>query len=131
MLFLETRDVVDDPHATLAADIVAEFDDAFDLRDFGGVLRLAGLEELGDTRQTARNIAGLRSFTRGLREEHAGRGLHAVADHDDRARRNVVRIEHLVRRAVFGRAADDDTRMEVGLTGIENDERLRSGRSRS
>ena len=37
----------------------AEADDALDLGDDGGVLGLAGLEELGHARQAARDVLGL------------------------------------------------------------------------
>ena len=47
----------------------ADFDDAVDLGDFAGVLRLAGFEEFGHTRQTAGDVLGLRDLARRLGEQ--------------------------------------------------------------
>ena len=124
VLLDEAGDAVDDLHAALAAHVLAELDLALDLRDLGRVLGLAGLEELGDARKAAGDVTRLRGFTRRLREKHAGGRLHTVAHHHDGARRDVVRVEHL---AV--RAADLDTRVEVGLGSRKDDERLGAGRA--
>ena len=45
---------------------------AVDLGDDGVVLRLAGLEELGHARQTARDVLRLRGLARDLRDDVAG-----------------------------------------------------------
>ena len=124
VLLDESGDIVDYLHAALAAHVLAELDDALDLRDLGGVLGLAGLEELGDARKAARDVARLRGFAGRLREEHAGRGLHAVADHYDGLFGDVVRVDHL---AV--RVADLDARMQVGLGSREDDKRRGAARA--
>ena len=46
----------DDPLVLLHA---AEVNDPIDFRDLGGVFRLAGFEEFGNARQTARDILRL------------------------------------------------------------------------
>ena len=57
--------IVDDQDA-FAALVFPELDVAFDLGDIGGIFRVASLEELGDARQTARDIARLRLLKRSL-----------------------------------------------------------------
>ena len=76
--------VLDDELA-LAADGAGEGDDAVDAGDLGGVLRTAGLEELGDAGQTAGDVLGLGDLARGLGEQGAGGDLVALVDRDLRA----------------------------------------------
>ena len=57
--------VLDDELAHTSSDR-AKLDDAVDLRDHGGFLRFAALEELGDTRQTAGDITRLADVFRNL-----------------------------------------------------------------
>ena len=67
---------------------------AVDLGDDGVVLRLAGLEELGDARQTAGDVLRLRGLARDLREDVAGLDVVAVLDDDVGAdREEVARVE--------------------------------------
>ena len=54
------------------------------------ILRLARLEQVGDARQTAGDVAGLRGFLRDTRDDVADRHLGAVLQADDRARRQRV-----------------------------------------
>ena len=51
--------------AALGLVVLAEFDAALALADDREILRLAGLEQLGDARQTAGDVAGLRRFPAG------------------------------------------------------------------
>ena len=58
------------------------------------VLRLAGLEELGDARQTAGDVLGLRGLARDLRDDLAGLDAVALLRDDVRAdREEVARLE--------------------------------------
>ena len=57
---------------TFALGVLAEGNDAIDLADNRVVLGLASLEELGDTRQTTRDVLGLGRFTRDLRDDLTG-----------------------------------------------------------
>ena len=54
------------------------------------VLRLAGLEQVRDARQTAGDVAGLRDLLRDARDDVADRHLGAVLQADERARRQRV-----------------------------------------
>ena len=68
--------------------------DAVDLGDDGVILRLAGFEELGDARQTAGDVLGLRGLARDLGDDVAG--LDAVAFVARRCcadRQEVARVE--------------------------------------
>src|SRR4029077_16286356 len=56
----------------LAALDVAEADNTIDLGDRGRILRLARLEQLGNSRQTARDVARLVRFAAELRQRFAG-----------------------------------------------------------
>src|SRR5690606_5530689 len=66
----------------LAALDLAEADAAVDLGDNSRVLRLARLEQLGDARQTARDVAGLVDLAADLGQRGAGLDLFAVADRE-------------------------------------------------
>ena len=59
-------------------------------RDDRVLLRLARLEELGDARQTAGDVLGLRGLARDLRDDVAGLDVVAVVDEDVRADRQEV-----------------------------------------
>jgi hypothetical protein len=61
----------------LALRVLAEGHRAVDLGDDGVVLGLAGLEELGHARQTARDVLRLRGLARHLREDLAR--VHVLA----------------------------------------------------
>ena len=61
--------------------------DAVDLGDDRVLLRLARLEELGDARQTAGDVLGLRGLARDLGDDVAGLDRVAVVDGDVRADR--------------------------------------------
>src|SRR5690606_16971306 len=78
----------DDPAAGLV--VPAEFDAAVDLADDGIVLRLAGFEELGDTRQTAGDVTRLGRLPRDTRQDVTGAYLGAVVDREDGVHRHVV-----------------------------------------
>ena len=61
-----------DDDLALALGVLAEGNLAVDLGDDGVVLRLAGLEELGDARQTAGDVLRLRGLARDLGDDFAG-----------------------------------------------------------
>ena len=83
-----------DDDLALALRVLAERNLAVDLGDDGVVLRLAGLEELGHARETARDVLRLRGLARNLREDLAGVEDVAVLDDDVRAdREEVTRFE--------------------------------------
>ena len=83
-----------DDDLALALGVLAEGNLAVDLRDDRVVLRLAGLEELGDARQTAGDVLGLRGLARDLRDDLARLEQVAVLDDDVRAdREEVARLE--------------------------------------
>src|SRR5574343_390132 len=81
---------IGDDQALLALGFLAHADDAGDLGHDGGVLRLAGFEQVGHARQTAGDVAGLGSFLRHLGDHVADADLLAVVQVDDRARRQHV-----------------------------------------
>ena len=61
----------------LALGVLAEADGAVDLGDDRVLLGLARLEQLGDARQTAGDVLGLRGLARDTRDDVAG--LDAIA----------------------------------------------------
>ena len=79
-----------DDHLALALGVLAERDHAVDLRDDRVLLRLAGLEQLGDARQTAGDVLGLGGLARDLGDDVAGVDRVAVVHGDDRALRQEV-----------------------------------------
>ncbi len=103
VLFLGAGLGVGDDDLALAADGAADLDDAIDLGDLGGVLRAAGFEELGHTRQTAGDVLGLGDLARGLGEQ-------------------------LCRPATFLSFADGDVR--AGGNGVAGEDVLASSRPR-
>src|SRR3569833_3551145 len=77
-------------HALLALGLLAEADGAGDLRQDERVFRLAGLEQIGDARQTAGDVAGLRGLLRNTRDHVAHAHRRAGFLIDDGARRQVI-----------------------------------------
>ncbi len=67
-----------DHDPALAADGLGDADAAVDLGHHGRVLRLAGLEELDDARQTTGDVLGLRHLARDLGQNVAGRQVVAL-----------------------------------------------------
>ena len=61
---------------------IAEADHTVDLRDDRRIAGLAGLEELDDSRQTARDVLGTSGLTRDLREDVARVNLITVLHHE-------------------------------------------------
>jgi hypothetical protein len=103
-------DLGDDDDLALALGVLAEVHRAVDLGDDGVVLRLAGLEELGDAGQTAGDVLGLRGLARDLGDHVAGLDEVAVVDEDVGAHRQevlglVVRARDLDRLAASSRSA--------------------------
>src|SRR5438874_160807 len=80
--------------APLGLVILAEFDAPFALADNREILRLARFEQLGDTGQTAGDVARLRGFPRHPGEHIAGLDVRAAIDRQDRVdRQEVARLE--------------------------------------
>ena len=73
---------------TLAALDLAEPDDAVDLRDRRRILRTARLEQLGDSRQTARDVARLVRLATDLRDRLTGEDVLTVVDDELGAHRD-------------------------------------------
>jgi hypothetical protein len=71
-IFPRLADLRRDHDLALALGVLAEGYHAVDLADDGELLRLARLEELRDTRQTAGDVLGLGCLARDLRERVAG-----------------------------------------------------------
>ena len=87
-----------DDDLALALGVLAERNLAVDLADDGVILRLAGLEELGDAGQTARDVLHLRRVARHLRDDVAGFDVVAFLRDDVGAdREEVTRVELAVR----------------------------------
>ena len=78
--------LVRDDQATLALGFLAVADRARVLGEDRGVLRLASFEQVGHSRQTAGDVAGLRRFLRDTRDNVTDRHLRTVFQADDRAR---------------------------------------------
>src|SRR5690606_3518898 len=78
--------VRDDRDLALRLVVANELDAAVDLGDRRHVLRHPRFEQLGNTRQTAGDVARLGRFTRGTREDVARLDLLAVLDGERRAR---------------------------------------------
>src|SRR5262249_47957155 len=76
--------------ALLALRVLAEADDARDFREDRRFLRLARLEQVGDTRQAAGDVARLRGLLRDTRDDVADADFRAVLQRDDRAGRQEV-----------------------------------------
>ena len=90
-LLMRRRTVVrDDRDLTLRLIVLQELHPARDAGDDRLVLGRASLEQLGDARQTAGDVAGTRGFPRHSGEHFAGLDLLAVLDRDDGARREAV-----------------------------------------
>ena len=71
-ILLRLTDLRRDHDLALALGVLAEGHDAVDLADDRVVLRLASLEELGDTRQTTGDVLGLGGLARDLRDDLTG-----------------------------------------------------------
>src|SRR5690606_41288 len=71
-----------DDDRPLAPALLADLDDALDLRQHGRILRPARLEQLGDARQTAGDVLRALDLARRLREQRARLDPLAVLDLD-------------------------------------------------
>src|SRR5690606_32842052 len=72
-----------DDQAALALGFLAEADGARNLRQDGRLFRFARFEEVGNTRQTTGDVAGLRTFLRDTRDNVTDLDLLAVIHVDD------------------------------------------------
>src|SRR5690606_26232785 len=86
-------------------------------------LRLTGLEELGDTRQTAGDVLGLRGLARDLGEDISGLDLLPIGHldigaHGEEVAREIVaaRLDRLVR----ARLLDADARTGARITRLDD-----------
>src|SRR6516164_2305598 len=95
-------------------------DDAVDLADYRGVLRLPRLEQFHHARQTARDVLGLRRFARDLRQHVARLHLIAVLHHQVRARRHQVLLADLA-----GGIADQDRGLVLLVARRQGNDELR------
>src|SRR5665213_800927 len=96
MLLLLRGLLVLDDELALAADGAFKGDDAVDARHFGGILRAAGFEELGDAGETAGDVLGLRGLAGCLGEQGAGGDGVSLVDRDLGSDGNRVGGERLV-----------------------------------
>src|SRR6185312_11487901 len=100
----------------------ADFNDAVDLGNLGGVFRTTGLEQFRNPGQTAGDVLGLSDFSRSLGEQGAGANLLMRLDNDVRASRDGVA------RGYFAVVAhDDNLRMQVFLV-LDDDRAHEAGR---
>ena len=74
-----------DDELALALGFAREGNGARDFGNHGHILGLADFEQLGDSRKTTHDVAGLGGFTRLTGDDVAREHLLAVLDHDDRA----------------------------------------------
>ena len=72
-VFARLADLGGDDDLALPLGVLAEGDGAVDLADDRELLRLASLEELRDTRQTAGDVLGLGRLARDLGDDVSGR----------------------------------------------------------
>src|SRR2546429_6611768 len=79
-----------DDQAPLALGLLAEAPRAGFLREDRRVLRFSRLEQVGDARQAAGDVAGLGRLLRDARDDIAHRHARAVLETDERARRQRV-----------------------------------------
>ncbi|MDT4833663.1 hypothetical protein FQZ97_672800 [compost metagenome] len=140
LLFLRNQELVahtfqvGDDQALLALGVLAERDRAGDVGQHAGVLRRTGFEQLGHTRQTAGNVAGLLRFLRNTRQDFTHSDLLAVAHGDQRANRErdvhrMVGAGDLDVFAVLVDQLDLRTHDDLAATGLgrDDDERRQAG----
>jgi hypothetical protein len=109
----------------LAALDVAEADEAVHLGNRRRILRLAGFEELGHTRQTAGDVARLVRLTADLGERHAGAHLLAVLDREHGTDRHHEVAHALLLAALL--LPDLDVRMQLLLAILDHDALTQTG----
>src|SRR5262249_50766970 len=124
VLLLRSRVGGDVDLAHALADL-AEADDAIDLADDRGLTRLAGLEELDHTRQTAGDVLGRGGLARDLGEDVARMDLVSVVDHQVGAAGHEVTLGALGAldadgglALLVGRIADDVARQSGDLVDL-------------
>src|SRR5512138_529295 len=89
-LFVLLALLIRDDQTTLALGLLTEAHGARVLGEDRGVLRFARFEQVGNARQTTRDIASLRRLLRDTCDDVAHRDLHAVFQAHDRTRRQRV-----------------------------------------
>ena len=83
----------DDADFAVAALVLAEVHLAVDFGNDGGVRRVAGLEQLGDTGQTARDVAGAAGAAGNLDDDVAGLDVGLLVQHEVGAYRQRVCLQ--------------------------------------
>src|SRR4051812_19065949 len=116
------RIIRDDDDLALTLDDATFLDDAVDLGDDRRILWLPRLEQLDDARQTARDVLGLGSLARDLRQHVAGFHRLAVLHHQVRMRRHVVFADDLPRFVL-----DLDRRLLLLVRRVDDDEAREAG----
>ena len=123
-------DLGGDDHLALALGVLAEGDDTVDFADDGELLRLARLEELGNTRQTTGDVLGLGGLARDLGDDVAGRDRLPFDHVDVRPHRQQVARQRFrpgqTRRAILG-VLDRDARPLVEVLAVDDDARRQPG----
>src|SRR5665213_996119 len=114
-----------DEDLTLTALDVAKTNDTVDLGNRGRILRLAGLEQLGNTRQTARDVAGLVRFSSQLRHTFAREDLVSVLDGELCANRDDEVADLLFLSAL--RLPDLDVWMQLLFAVLDHDALAQAG----
>ena len=87
--------LLDDDRALAAPLLAQQLDAAVDLGHDRRLLGPAGLEDLGDARQTAGDVLGAAHLARRLGQQRAGRDHLAVADLEAGPLGDVVDVEDL------------------------------------
>ena len=100
----------DDDSSLSASFFAQDFDHPVDFGDHRGILRLAGFENLGHARQTARDVRDPGCLAGRLRQHGTGRGLLALTDLDMSPFRQVVDVQRFAV-AVF----EHDLRVQFAL----------------
>src|SRR5438094_833419 len=123
-VFARFADLRGDDDLALALGVLAEGDDPVDLADDGELLRLAGLEQLGDARQTAGDVLRLGGLARHLGDDVA-RGDRLTLDHvqvcadGKQVARLPTAARHLGR--LPGGVLDGHARPLVDVLGVDDD----------
>ena len=134
--FVRVAFAVGDDETLLALRFLTERDGTRHFGEHAGILRAAGFEEFGHSRETPGNVSGLLRFGRDTREHFAHADFLTVADHHEGAHRQlnrhgVVRTRDLHFVAVFVDEVHQRTenargarlaRLRRGLLRVDDDE---------
>ncbi len=115
-VFLRLTDLRCDHDLALAFRVFTECDCTVDLGNHGKLLGLAGLEELGNARQTTGDVLGLGGFTRNLRQDVTRTDNRIFLNQDVGADRHHAALCRLIA-FIF----DRNTRTFVSGLGLDDD----------